>query len=162
MTRPLYDGHPLVVDTADIATYVRTKLNLLKITRADIVAHYENTNVPDMTIVFVYLGSRGVQDNAEITDEGLVKFAAAGKAISDYIDTELADDHPTDKRFLLRHMELLCYRYGLNRNTSTGFGHDVIFSRKPIVENFPKFDNTLYVPPLTGYWAIASKSSARD
>jgi hypothetical protein len=162
MTRPLYEGHSSVVAAADIATHVRTKLNLHKVTRADIVNHYEKTNVPDMTIVFVYLGSRNVQADAEITDEGLVKFAAAGQAISDYIDTELADDHPTDKRFLLRHMELLCFRYGLSRFTSTGFGHDVIYSRTPIAENYPKFDNTLYVPPLIGHWAIASKGAARD
>lgn len=162
MSRPLYEGHPLVIDTDNIAIHVRTKLNLHKITRADIVSHYEKTNVPDMTIAFVFLGSRGVQDNAEITDEGLVKFAAAGKAISDYIDTELADDHPTDRRFLLRHMELLCLRKGLSRLQSTGFGHDVIFSRAPIAEYYPKFDNSLYVPPLIGHWAIAAKGAARD
>lgn len=162
MTRPLYEGRWLAADSEDIATHIRTKLNLHKVTRADIVAHYENTNVPDMAIVFVYLGSRNVRNDAEITEEGLVKFAAAGKAISEYIDTELADDHPNDKRFLLRHMELLCFRYGLNRTTSTGFGHDVIFSREPIAEHYAKFDNSLYIPPLTGHWAIATKGSARD
>jgi len=97
-----------------------------------------------------------------LSDDQMVRFFKEGHAISDYIDHELADDHPTDKRFLLRHMELLCFRYGLNRTTSTGYGHDVIFSRTPIAEHYSKFDNSLYVPPLTGHWALASKGAARD
>lgn len=160
MTRPLSELRP--VEFADTAIHVRNILNVPLVTRGMIVAHYLGKNIPDMTVAFIYLASRHLLDTAVITDEGMQNFARQGRAISSYIDDELSDDHPTDKRFLLRHMELLCLRKGLSRLQSTGFGHDVIFSRTPLAEYYPKFDNSLYVPPLIGHWAIAAKGSARD
>lgn len=151
-------------DAGTVGEYLQTLLGRHYVSRADIVREYMSKNVPDMAVVFVYLGSRQLADDNPLglSEESLTRYFEEGRAISNYIDRELADDHPTDKRFLLRHMELLCMRYGLNRTTSTGFGHDVIFSREPLSEHYTKFDNSLYVPPLTGHWAIASKSAARD
>lgn len=159
MARPIIN-----FDAGNVSEYLQTLIGSHMVSRADIVREYMGKNVPDMAVVFVYLGSRQLADDNPLglSEESLNRYFEEGRAISSYIDTELADDHPNDKRFLLRHMELLCYRYVLNRTTATGFGHDLIFSREPIAEHYPKFDNSLYVPPLTGHWAIATKSAARD
>lgn len=163
MLRPAF-ATPTDASADSVGEHLKRLLNKTTISRADIVEAYVGKNTPNMAVAFIYLASRTVEDTNTIgwSDRALTRYFNDGKAISDYIDHELADDHPTDRRFLLRHMELLCLRKGLSRLQSTGFGHDVIYSRVPIAEYYPKFDNTLYVPPLTGHWAIASKGAARD
>lgn len=145
-----------------VAEHLRTYLNKHQITRADIEAEYLSKARPTVSISYVYLAGSGHSQHQPYTDEVLKTLFIAGKTISDFIDAELSQDHPTDKRFLLRYMELLCTRYELNQFKSTGFGHDVIFSKTPLDDHYPKFDNSLYVPPLTGHWAIAAKGAARD
>lgn len=155
-------SRPIINLNADsVADYVRTLLNKNDIYVSDLKAEFLRKNVPDMVIAFINLGMSPVDDGC-LQDSYVEELFTKGRAISEYIDRELADDHPTDKRFLLRHMELLCLRYGLKQHKSTGFGHDVIFSLEPIESYYPKFDNSLYVPPLTGHWALATKGAARD
>lgn len=132
------------------------------VTRSQITEMYLSQNVPGTVVAFLYLATMNDKPERNYYGAEIDRLFLAGSYISDYINTELAQEHPTDKRFLLRYMELLCTRYDLNQFKSTGFGHDVIFSKTPLDEHYPKFDNSLYVPPLTGYWAIASKSAARD
>lgn len=84
-----------------------------------------------------------------------------GSAVCEFIDQQIAQEHPADKRFILRYFEQACLRYGLNHMTGLGFNHDVIYSRVKLTENYTNFDNTLYIPPLTGHWAIVQRRSAR-
>ena len=95
-------------------------------------------------------------DHVIETDEAN-RMYAQGAAICVYIDQHLAQEHPQDKRFLLRYMEQHCMRLGIPKQTLFGFGHRVIFSREPLPEQYSGFDNSLYVPPLTGHWAIVPR-----
>jgi hypothetical protein len=90
--------------------------------------------------------------------EDLVRLYRNGTAVCEFIDNHMAQDHPDDKRFLLRHLENVSLRHGLREQRVPGFSHDVIYSRTPLL-GYKTFDNTLYYPPLTGYWAIARRAS---
>ena len=128
-----------------------------------ILANFKSKPVPERFVQNVVLGFQS-WDCESLGNYGAdILFMAyrSGFAISDYIDRQLAQEHPTDKRYLLRYLEQLCDRYGKNSFVATGFGHDVIYSRVPLTENYKVFDNTLYVPPTKGYWAIVSKSATR-
>lgn len=133
------------------------------ITSTDIVENYLNTNVPVSEVVYIYLALTPEQRENQVllVNQNLLRAFDAGYAINKYINEELAQEHPTDKRFLLRSIENLCDRHGLSSHKCPGYGHDVIYSTKPIP--YTTFDNSLYIPPRRGYWAIVSKSgTARD
>jgi hypothetical protein len=84
-----------------------------------------------------------------------------GRAISNYITQQLVQDHPADKRFVIRYLEQMCEHYKMNKHTAVGFSHDVIYSTEPLGESYKTFDNSLYVPPTKGYWAIVQRASSR-
>lgn len=129
--------------------------------------NFVSHRVPHMVVARVHLTFQSLVDGVmpeadRILDEGEVESRYRdGSAICEFIDRVLVQDHPADKRFILRHMENLCLRYGLNQTTCIGFGHDVIYTRGKLVGNYSNFDNTLYIPPLTGEWAIVQRRGSR-
>ncbi len=124
--------------------------------------HFAKNCTPKMVVAYIALA---FQSHSNCYDEGVLfpENAAAlfdqGQAISNYIDHVLSQEHPMDKRFLLRYMEQAALRYGHPEMTNVGYGHVVVYSRVPFVgDEFKTFDNSLYVPPLTGYWAIVKRN----
>lgn len=148
---------------------LRRELNTDVITYGGIHEAFTAACVPNMVVARVHFtlpqlknGEMPFADTL-LTEAGTERTYTEGSAICNFVDTVLAQEHPMDKRFLLRYMEQLCLRYGKSNDRAIGFGHDIIYSReKPVANFYTAFDNTLYIPPLTGYWAIASKGSARD
>lgn len=160
-----------VSDFIDATPYdvLRRELNTDHITIGGIHEAFISVPVPHMVIARMHLtfpplvNGKLVVHDFTFDEQRTQQAYDNGAAICNFIDTVLAQEHPTDKRFLLRYMEQLCLRYGKSNDRSTGFGHDIIYSReKPIAGFYKGFDNTLYVPPLTGHWVIATKGSARD
>ena len=156
-----------LIDAPDLTPYdvLRKLLDVEVVTIGAVHENFINTRVPHMVVARVHLTFpqlvNGEMPAAEtiLTEEGVQRRYNDGSAICEFIDHVLVQDHPADKRFILRHLEQLCLRYGLNQSTCIGFGHDVIYSRGKLPENYKAFDNTLYIPPLTGEWAIVSKGS---
>jgi hypothetical protein len=160
-----------VQDFVDLTPYdvLRRELQTDVITYGALHENFVSKCVPHMVVARVHFtlpqlvnGKMPFADT--VMSEATVERAyTEGAAICNFVDNVLAQEHPQDKRFLLRYMEQLCMRYGKSNDRALGFGHDIIYSRDPIGTGFYKaFDNTLYIPPLTGHWAIASKGSARD
>lgn len=160
-----------VQDFVDLTPYdvLRRELQTDVITYGAIHAAFVSKCVPHMVVARVHFtlpqlknGEMPIADT--VMSEATVERAyIEGAAVCNFVDNVLAQEHPMDKRFLLRYMEQLCIRYGKSNDRAIGFGHDIIYSREePIAGFYKAFDNTLYIPPLTGHWAIASKGSARD
>lgn len=125
--------------------------------------NYMNTNVPSLIVsnIYQYLSCAHLDRDMVLSVDDIDAAFTKGSAILMYADTQLAQEHPTDKRFLLRYLEQICLRLGTSNQVAPGYGHDIMYSRKPIVETYPKFDNSLYIPPSMGYWAIIARK-ARD
>jgi hypothetical protein len=160
-----------VQDFVDLTPYdvLRRELQTDVITYGAIHAAFVSKCVPHMVVARVHFTlpqlKNGEMPFADtVMSEATVERAyIEGAAVCNFVDNVLAQEHPMDKRFLLRYMEQLCIRYGKSNDRAIGFGHDIIYSREePIAGFYKAFDNTLYIPPLTGHWAIASKGSARD
>ena len=140
-------------------------LNVDVVTVGAIHENFISNRVPHMVITRMHLTLPplvdGVMPASEtiLTEAGVQKLYNDGSAICEFIDRTIANEHPADKRFILRYLEQLCLRYGLNHATGIGFQHDVIYTRGKLTDNYKVFDNTLYVPPLTGQWAIVSKGA---
>lgn len=141
------------------------ELNSDVITCGALHAKFMSVSVPNMVVARVHLTLpqlvHGELPNADkiLTEAEANKAYEDGTAICNFIERSLVHEHPADKRFLLRYMEHLSYHYNLAHQTSIGFGHDVLYSREPLGDNYKSFDNSLYVPPLTGYWAIVKRTS---
>jgi hypothetical protein len=122
---------------------------------------YTKTNVPELPVAYIALAMQTHVNRYEagtLSPHQADALFAEGAAISNYIDRVLSQEHPMDKRFLLRYMENVCMQLGNTRQTSVGFGHVIVYSREPFVDSgYESFDNTLYVPPLTGHWAIVKR-----
>jgi hypothetical protein len=128
---------------------------------AAIRERFAKKNVPELPVAYIALA---LQTYPSMYQDGMISpgqadaMFAQGSAISNYIDNVLSQEHPMDKRFLLRYMEQVCMQLGNTRQTSVGFGHVIVYNREPFIgEGFETFDNSLYVPPLTGYWAIVKR-----
>lgn len=153
----------------DLSPYdvLRREMETDVITIGTVHEYFVKTRVPHMVATRVYLtfplmvGEVMPFASAVLTEDEVHRRYQDGTAICEFIDRTIAQEHPADKRFLLRYMEQACLRYGLNQMTSIGFNHDVIYVRGKLTENYTNFDNTLYVPPLTGQWAIVQRRSAR-
>lgn len=134
---------------------------------ADIVNEFHRVPVPEILVQVAYLGLTAAQIEQKPTEPlsiaEIQELLEAGVAVNNYITNFHTDEHQTDKRYLLRYIENLCERHNLNNHRSPGYGHDVIYSKTPLDHVVgAKFDNSLYLPPLKGYWAIVGKGSARD
>jgi len=160
-----------VGDFTDLTPYdvLRRELNTDVITFGDIHAAFIGQCVPNVVVARVHFTLPQLRNGempfaSTVFSEATAERAyTEGAAICNFVDNVMAQEHPMDKRFLLRYMEQLCLRYVKSNDRSTGFGHDIIYSReKPEVSFYHTFDNTLYIPPLTGYWVIATKGAARD
>ncbi len=134
------------------------------VTYGAIHKNFVSKPVPKMVVSLIHLTMQPLV-NGELLGADTVIFPAMaellyieGLAISSYIDKAHAQEHPMDKRYLLRYLEHLCLRHGTEKQTAIGFGHTVIYSRKPLGDQYKSFDNTQYVPPLTGHWAIAGRA----
>ena len=153
----------------DLTPYdlLRKLLNTDIITIGAVHEYFVKNRTPHMVVARVHLTFPQLVDGAMPAAETILTATDVserylkGTAICEFIDGVLSQEHPADKRFLLRYMEQHCLRYGLNQVTSIGFGHDVIYSRGKLIESYTNFDNTLYVPPLTGQWAIVKRGSSR-
>jgi hypothetical protein len=141
------------------------ELNSREITFGALHEKFMSVSVPNMVVARVHLTLpqlvHGEMPNADhiIGEDHANKCYEDGTAICNFIERMLVQEHPADKRFLIRYMEHISYHYNIPRQTSIGFGHDVVFSREPLGDSFKSFDNSLYVPPLTGYWAIVKRTS---
>lgn len=137
----------------------------LEITSDMIDKKFLSVCTPDIVTLRAHLALRrkehGYVVTAEeiLTPEELVRLYRNGSAICEFIENQVLQEYPADKRFLLRHLELTALVHNLREQRVPGFGHDVIYSRTPLQECYKVFDNTLYYPPLTGYWAIAQRAS---
>lgn len=147
----------------ELYTHVTSALGVDNVTVGNVVDFYMGNNTPDAEVARVYLGLSPKQ--REERERVLVPYYlwethVAGTAVCNFISNELAEDHPMDKRFLLRHIENLCERFNLNSHQCPGFGHDIIFSKEPLA-SYKTFDNSIYIPPLTGHWAIIRRGESR-
>lgn len=128
----------------------------------EIREHFNKNCTPKLTVAYIALALQSCPsgyDRGQLTLDQAQTLFEQGQAISNYIDHVLSQEHPMDKRFLLRYMEQAALRYGHAEMTNVGFGHAVVYSRVPFVgDEFKTFDNSLYVPPLTGYWAIVKRN----
>lgn len=137
----------------------------LEITSRMIDEKFRSVCTPDIVTSRAHLALRRREhgyihvDDVPMFKEDLVRLYRSGTAICDFIDNQMAQDHPDDKRFLLRRLELIALQHNIREQRVPGFSHDVIYSRTPLPDCYKVFDNTLYYPPLTGYWAIAQRSS---
>lgn len=139
-------------------------VNTNEIPAQKILDHYLTKSVPVMPVQEIALALQAwskVKPTDMLDVDDLRDLQNEGRAISNYITQQLAQDHPADKRFLLRYLEHMCDHYKMRKPTAIGFGHDVIYSTEPLGETYKKFDNTLYVPPTKGYWAIVQRASSR-
>jgi len=129
-----------------------------------ILDHYLTKPVPVQPVQEIVLALQAwtkVKPTDMLDVDDLRDLQDEGRAISNYITRQLVQDHPADKRFLLRYLEQMCDHYNMHKHTAIGFGHDVIYSAEPLGASFKTFDNSLYVPPTKGYWAIVQKASSR-
>jgi hypothetical protein len=124
--------------------------------------NFDKNCTPKMVVAYIALAFQSYTNcykEGKLTPEQAVALFKDGQAISNYIDRVLSQEHPMDKRFLLRYMEQAAMRYGHPEMTNVGYGHVVVYSRVPFVgDEYKTFDNSLYVPPLTGYWAIVKRN----
>lgn len=130
----------------------------------EIREHFHKNCTPKMIVAYLSLALQSLPnpngyDDGSLTPDQVLELFERGQAISNYIDYVLSQEHPMDKRFLLRYMEQAALRYGHAEMTNVGFGHAVVYSRVPFDgDEFKAFDNSLYVPPMTGYWAIVKRN----
>lgn len=128
---------------------------------ASVRERFAKKNVPELPVAYIALALQTYPNQFKdgvLSPSQADAMFAQGAAISNYIDNVLSQEHPMDKRFLLRYMEQVCLQLGNTRQTSVGFGHVIVYSREPFVDSgFESFDNSLYVPPLTGYWSIVQR-----
>lgn len=152
---------------SDAYALLKKELGTDVVTYGAIHKNFVSTPVPKMVVALIHLTMQP-QVNGELPGADIVvdsamanTLYAEGLAVSTYIDKAHAQEHPLDKRYLLRYLEHLCLRHGTEKQTAIGFGHDIIYSRKPLAAQYKSFDNTQYVPPLTGHWAIVGRPSQR-
>ena len=126
----------------------------------EIVEQYHAVAVPSLEVQALYHGSTVNAPNTGRTYKNLYEIYRDGITILNFMRVTNSESHPTDKRYLLIYIEEMCKRFNLTTHKCPGFGHDVLYSVNPI--SYSKFDNSLYVPPTTGYWAIVGRGMARD
>lgn len=137
----------------------------LEISSAMIDKKFLSVCTPDIVTVRAHLALARKEHGYVVTSEipmfpeDLISLYRDGSAICRFIDGQMAQDHPDDKRFLLRRLEHVALHHNIREQRVPGFGHDVLYSTTPLPDCYKVFDNTLYYPPLTGYWAIAQRSS---
>lgn len=146
---------------------LRTLLGTETVTIGAVHENFISTRTPHMVVARIHLTFPVLVDgempcaDTILTEQNVQERYERGSAVCEFIDQHIAQEHPADKRFILRYFEQACLRYGLNQMTGIGFNHDVIYVRGKLAENYTNFDNTMYVPPLTGQWAIVQRRSAR-
>lgn len=136
------------------------ELNTNEITYGTLHEKFMSAPVPNMVVARIHLTLPPLIDghmphaHTIITELDAHLLYEQGKVICEYIDRVLIAEHPVDKRFLLRYLENRSLQFDQPEQKSVGYGHVVVYSREPLAAEYTGFDNSLYVPPLTGHWAI--------